>query len=98
MDEIRIDHLSLLLSGLTEQDSRRLVQLITDGLAAAELPLAVARSIGALRIEVGAHHRTAEAISQHVVGEVVRQLQPGGPSMAASGSPNPPAAAAKAGR
>jgi len=91
MDEIRIDHLSLLLSGLTEQDSRRLVHLITEGLAAAELPWAVARRVGALRIDVGPHHHTVEAISQHVVGEVVRQIQ-------GSADPGTPASAAKGGR
>jgi len=95
MDEIRIDHLSLLLSGLTEHDSRRLVHLITEGLAAAELPAAVARSVGALRVELGPRHHTVEAISQHVVGEVVRQLQG---SAVASTSPSTPARAPKAGR
>jgi len=75
MDEIRIDQLRLQLPGLTEQDGRRLVRLISEALAEIALPRAVARPLGALRITVGAEHRSVEAISQHVVAEVVRQLQ-----------------------
>jgi hypothetical protein len=79
MDDIRIDQLRLRLSGLPEREARRLVRLLTEQLAAVELPGHAARSIGALHIEVGSEHRSAEAISHHVVGEVVRQLHGGGP-------------------
>jgi hypothetical protein len=77
MDEIRIDQLHLTLSGLTEQDGhrlvRRLTELLGELLASAELPRA--RSIGGLRIELGPQHRSVEAISAHVAGEIVRQVQ-----------------------
>jgi hypothetical protein len=76
MDEIRIDQLTLKLSGLTEEDGRRLVRLITDGLAAADVPSGGSASVGAVRVGVAAGHTGGiEALSQHVVSEVLRQLQ-----------------------
>jgi hypothetical protein len=76
MDEIRIDQLTLKLSGLTEQDGRRLVRLITDGLAAADVPSVGSASVGAVSVGVAAGHTSSlEALSQHVVSEVLRQLQ-----------------------
>jgi hypothetical protein len=76
MDEIRIDQLSLKLSGLTEQDGRRLVRLITEGLAAADLPSGGIGPVGALRVGVAGDRATSiEALSRHVVSELVRQLQ-----------------------
>jgi hypothetical protein len=75
MDEIRIDQLTLKLSGLTEQDGRRLVRLITDGLAAADIPPGASASVDALRIGVAGHTGSVEALSQHVVREVLRQVR-----------------------
>jgi hypothetical protein len=76
MDEIRIDQLTLKLSGLTEHDGRRLVRMITEGLAAAELPSGAPAALGALRVGVaGADTSNLEALSAHVVREVLRQIQ-----------------------
>jgi hypothetical protein len=79
MDEIRIDQLTLKLSGLSEQDGRRLVRLITDGLAAADVPAGASASVDALRVGVAGGHPGGpggiEALSRHVVSEVLRQLQ-----------------------
>ncbi len=76
MDEIRIDQLTLKLSGLTEQDGRRLVRLITDGLAAADVPSGGSASVSTVRVGVaGGTPGSIEALSQHVVSEVLRQLQ-----------------------
>ncbi|HEU4732551.1 MAG TPA: hypothetical protein VFT22_31870 [Kofleriaceae bacterium] len=76
MDEIRIDQLTLKLSGLTEHDGRRLVRMITEGLAAAEIPPGARGSLGALRVGLaGADTGNLEALSRHVVREVLRQIQ-----------------------
>lgn len=76
MDEIRIDQLTLRLSGLTEHDGRRLVRMITDGLAAAELPPGAPAALGALRVGLaGADTGDLEALSRHVVRELLRQIQ-----------------------
>lgn len=76
MDEIRIDQLTLKLSGLTEHDGWRLVRMITEGLAAAEVPAGAPAQLGALRVGVaGADTSNLEALSRHVVREVLRQIQ-----------------------
>lgn len=88
MDQIRIDQLTLKLSGLSEQDGRRLALRIAEGLSAAELSTGVAQSLAALRVRI-ADHRPAGAgsagtghaaagvdgLSQHVVAEIIRQLK-----------------------
>lgn len=92
MDEIRIDQLTLKLSGLTEQDGRRLAQRIAEGLSVAELSAGGAQSLATLHVRIadsrpaggagsaapaGTGHPAAsvDALSQHVVAEIVRQLQ-----------------------
>jgi hypothetical protein len=76
MDEIRIDRLTLQLSGITEPQGRRLAMLITEGLAAADVPAGIAAAQGAIRVDLGAGPSgSVDALSERVVAEVLRQLQ-----------------------
>jgi hypothetical protein len=76
MDDIRIDRLSLKLSGLTEPQGRHLAMLITQGLAAARVSPNVAGDQPAIRAdvtnsEVGDLHQ----LSGRVVAELLRQIE-----------------------
>jgi hypothetical protein len=76
MDEIRIDRLTLQLTGISESEGRHLAMRITEGLAAADIPMDVAAAQGAIRVDVAASLSGGlDALSDRVVAEVLRRLQ-----------------------
>lgn len=75
MDDIRIGRLTLRLSGLSEPEGRRLTALITEGLAAAEVPGAAPQAPRALQVSVNAGaDQGLESLSNQIVSEIVSQL------------------------
>ncbi len=75
MDDIRIDRLSLKVSGLTEAQGRHLAMLITAGLAAARGGPDAATAQPAQRDDLT--HSSTEHLSQlsgRAVSEVLRQI------------------------
>jgi hypothetical protein len=76
MDEIRIDHLALELSGISESQGRHLAMRITEGLAAADIPPGVAAAQGAIRVDLPAGSSASlDALPERIVAEVLRQLR-----------------------
>jgi hypothetical protein len=73
MDEIRIDRLTLQLSGISESEGRRLAMRITEGLAAAAIPGDVAAAQGAIRVDLSAG--SVDTLPERIVAEVLRQLR-----------------------
>jgi hypothetical protein len=76
MDEIRVDRLTLKLSGLTEAQGRNLAMLITEGLAAATLKPDAAATQQGVKVELKASASgDLGPLSDRVVSEVLRQLE-----------------------
>jgi hypothetical protein len=76
MDEVRIDHLALELSGISESQGRGLAMRITEGLAAADIPAGVAAAQGAIRVDLPAGPSgSLDALPERIVAEVLRQLR-----------------------
>lgn len=76
MDEIRIDRLSLQLSGIGEPEGRRLAMRITEGLATADIPADVAAEQGPIRVDLPELPPGGlDALSERVVAQVLRQLR-----------------------
>jgi hypothetical protein len=79
MDEIRIDRLTLQLAGLTEPQGRHLAMRITEGLAAADIPVDAAGWEGPIRVDLTAAAVSGsdpvDALSERVVAEVLRQIR-----------------------
>jgi len=75
MDEIRIDRLSLQLTGLSEAEGRRLAQLIVEGLTAADVPPSAVGGSRALRVDVAGRSPSLETLSEQVVADVLRELR-----------------------
>lgn len=75
MADLSIDRLSLHLSGLSEYDSRRLAQLIADGLGRAALP-AGTEGRESMEATVKANPGASlESLSDQIVAGIVRQLE-----------------------
>ena len=74
MPDLSIERLSLHLSGLSEEDGRRLTRLIADGLAAASVPdTAEDRNAMQSRIRPRAGE-SLHAISDQIVADLLSQL------------------------
>jgi hypothetical protein len=75
MNDIRIDRLALKLTGISEDDGRRLAMLITEGLAAASLSEARPGRAEALQMNLNASAtQSLESLSNQIVSELVSQL------------------------
>jgi hypothetical protein len=77
MPETYIERLTLKLSGLSEDEARRLASLVSQGLAAASIPgqASGAGDIGALHVNVAARAGDSlDRTAQQVVAELLRQL------------------------
>ena len=73
MPDMRIDRLTLRLSGFSAEHGRRLARLIAEGLAGASLPGGIDRP--AAHLEVSARRGgSLREISELAVAELVRQL------------------------
>ena len=74
MDELRIDRLTLDVSGLSEAEGARLATLVADRLAVAELPAEAAPG-GVLRVDLRAGAGAdLHAISEEIVASIARRL------------------------
>jgi len=73
MKDVEIDKLTLKLSGINEQDARRLAQIVGEGLARTQI--AGGRSM--MRVDVGVTPPATgglSALSAAIVTEIVRQI------------------------
>ncbi|MDC0744827.1 hypothetical protein [Polyangium mundeleinium] len=77
MQEVHIDRLILKLSGLTEDEGRRLAMKVSEGLAAADISNAAVENPGALRLDLRASPREqsdVDSLAHHIVSGIVREL------------------------
>lgn len=77
MNDVRVDRLILRLSGLTEEEGRRLAMLVSEGLAAADIPSFDAETLGPLRLSPRAPSgdpSKLDALATHIVRDIVQQL------------------------
>lgn len=77
MQEIHIDRLILKLSGLSEDEGRRLAIRVSEGLAAADIPNAALENPGALRLDLRALPRgqsDVDSLARHIVSGLIREL------------------------
>lgn len=75
MPDLTIDRLSLRLSGINESESRRLAQMIAEGLAGANVN-AGAKNFRCIQSNVPAKSDTnLQAISEGIVADLIRQLE-----------------------
>ena len=76
MPTISIDRLALKLANLSEQDGRRLAELIAEGLAQATIPVAGPASLDRLWVNVTSRPgMELDALAAQVVAEIVQQLE-----------------------
>jgi hypothetical protein len=74
MARVKIDRLSLHLSGMSEDEGRRLARLIADGLAASSVPVDSGKIDS---VESSAEPRDAknlQSLSERIVADLVRQV------------------------
>lgn len=71
---LKIDHMTLQLSGLTENDGKRLAILVSDGLAAAGLDDWTRVETINIRVDAG-RGVGMERLSRQIVAEIVRQIR-----------------------
>jgi len=77
MQEVHIDRLILNLTGLTEDEGRRLAMRVSEGLAAADIPNAAARDPGAIRLDLQAlprEQKDVDSLARHIVTGILREL------------------------
>lgn len=73
---ITIDKLSLQLSGLSEEESRRLARLLADDLAVISLPAGCSTDLEGVNVNITqAAGAPVKTLSQLIVADVLRQLQ-----------------------
>lgn len=74
MPEIKVERLSLLLSGLSEDQGRHLARSIADGLAAANMPEAAADSDSMKSSVTARAGSSMPDLADQVVADLVQQL------------------------
>ncbi len=75
MNDVRIDRLTLRLSGLDAAEGRRLAMLVSEGLAAAALPSGAVSHLGSIRLDLRADPPAGvDALAEQVVRGIVREL------------------------
>lgn len=75
MNDIRIDRLSLRLSGVHGVDGRQLAELVGQGLAAAGIPAEESITTDSIRIGISARQgEPAPRLAERIVREILRQL------------------------
>lgn len=76
MANLHIDRLSLKLSGLSEQDGRRLSRLVAEGLAQADFSSAAPRRVETLPVNLTSPaDGNVSRLSEEIVAGILRQLQ-----------------------
>jgi hypothetical protein len=77
VDDVRIDRLTLQLSGLTEPQGRHLALLVTEGLAAARVPEGVSSATKVIKADLSTQEEGEDLapLSERVVAEILRQLE-----------------------
>jgi len=76
MATMHIERLTLKLSGISENDGRRLAQSIADGLASATSASEKLYHIDSLRVHATASPgNEVDMLSKQIVAEIVRQLE-----------------------
>jgi hypothetical protein len=76
MAELKIDRLTLNLSGLSTRDGERLARLIAEGLGTANLSNEKSHRVGEMQVRVEADGKgDVDKLSEQIVAAVLRQLE-----------------------
>jgi hypothetical protein len=76
MAELKIDRLTLKLSGLSTSDGERLARRIAEGLGAANLSNEKSQRVGEMQVKVKADEKgDVDKLSEQIVAAVLRQLE-----------------------